>query len=75
MSASRCECIAKANGNGPLSQAIKIIMNKLRTFTSWYTKGLPGGRDLRVQIGSLDDPEAFFDAIEAFFEKTRSLVA
>ena len=56
-------------------EPIKIIMNKLRTFTSWYTKGLPGGRDLRVQIGSLDDPEAFFDAIEAFFEKTRSLVA
>jgi tRNA-dihydrouridine synthase B len=42
-------------------------MHKLRTFTGWYTNGLPDGRRLRCQIASLADPSAFLDAVERFF--------
>lgn len=42
-------------------------LHKLRTFTGWYTHGLPGGKRLRVRIGGLDTAEAFLDAVEAFF--------
>jgi nifR3 family TIM-barrel protein len=45
----------------------KLAMHKLRTFTGWYTRGLPGGRQLRVKISSLETPEAFFEAVEQFF--------
>jgi tRNA-dihydrouridine synthase len=45
----------------------KLAMHKLRTFTGWYTHGLPGGRNLRLKIGSLESPEAFLEATEQFF--------
>ena len=44
------------------------IMHKLRTFTGWYTRGLTGGRRLRVKISSLSSPEHFIEAVERFFE-------
>jgi len=43
-------------------------MHKLRTFTGWYTRGLTGGRRLRVQISSLSSPEQFITAVERFFD-------
>ena len=43
----------------------------MRTFTGWYTHGLPGGRKLRCRINSLATTEAFIDAIESFFEEAR----
>jgi len=46
-------------------------MHKLRTFTGWYTHGLPDGRELRSRIGSLGDPGAFAEAVERFFEDVR----
>jgi tRNA-dihydrouridine synthase B len=46
----------------------KAVMGKLRTFTGWYTHGLPNGGELRRRISSLESPAAFLDAIEAFFE-------
>jgi nifR3 family TIM-barrel protein len=45
----------------------KMALHKLRTFTGWYTHGLPGGRQLRLQINSLDSAEAFLEAVESFF--------
>jgi tRNA-dihydrouridine synthase len=43
-------------------------MNKLRTFTGWYTHGVPNGSLLRRRIASLASPQAFLDAVEEFFE-------
>jgi len=45
----------------------RFALHKLRTFTGWYTNGLPDGRRLRCQIASLSDPSAFLDAVERFF--------
>jgi nifR3 family TIM-barrel protein len=45
-----------------------MALHKLRTFTGWYTHGLPGGRQLRLQINSLDTAEAFLEAVEDFFQ-------
>ena len=53
----------------------KFALHKLRTFTGWYTHGLPGGKTLRAKINELQDPPAFFDAVEAFFEEARHRAA
>lgn len=45
----------------------KLLMGKLRTFTGWYTHGIPNGAELRRQIQSLQTPQAFLDAVEEFF--------
>jgi nifR3 family TIM-barrel protein len=42
-------------------------LHKLRTFTGWYTHGLPDGRQLRTRIAALERPQQFFDAVESFF--------
>ncbi len=42
-------------------------LHKLRTFTGWYTHGIPGGRSLRRRIGELHDPRLFVEAIEEHF--------
>jgi nifR3 family TIM-barrel protein len=44
-------------------------IHKLRTFTGWYTHGLPDGRHLRTRIGGLPTPEAFLEAVEEFFSR------
>jgi tRNA-dihydrouridine synthase B len=44
-----------------------FLLHKLRTFTGWYTHGLPGGRHLRVRINQLETPDDFVDALEEFF--------
>jgi len=49
----------------------KAMMGKLRTFTGWYTHGLPSGRDLRCRIQSLSSPQAFLEAVEEFFAARR----
>jgi tRNA-dihydrouridine synthase len=46
----------------------KTALHKLRTFTGWYTHGLPGGRYLRMKIGSLRSPEEFLESVESFFD-------
>jgi len=46
-----------------------FALHKMRTFTGWYTHGLPGGRKLRRRINSLATTEEFIDAIESFFEE------
>ncbi len=44
-----------------------FALHKLRTFTGWYTHGLPEGTQLRARIGELGTPQAFLDAVESFF--------
>lgn len=54
---------------------MRVVMHKLRTFTSWYTHGLPSGSRLRGLISSLETPDAFHEAIEAFFERGNEAAA
>ena len=49
---------------------VAFALHKLRTFTGWYTHGLPAGRELRARINSLRSPQEFIDAVEGFFEQT-----
>ena len=46
----------------------RFALHKIRTFTGWYTHGLPNGRILRQQINSLVSVSQFIDAIEEFFQ-------
>ena len=45
-----------------------VALHKLRTFTGWYTHGLPDGKHLRARIGELTTPEAFLEAVGSFFD-------
>jgi tRNA-dihydrouridine synthase B len=45
----------------------RFALAKLRTFTGWYSHGLPEGLHLRRQIQQLGSAEAFFEAVERFF--------
>jgi tRNA-dihydrouridine synthase B len=45
-----------------------FALHKLRTFTGWYTHGLPDGKYLRARIGELATPEAFLEAVGSFFD-------
>lgn len=47
----------------------KLLLGKLRTFTGWYTHGVPNGVELRRRIASLPTPAAFLTAVEEFFER------
>jgi nifR3 family TIM-barrel protein len=49
----------------------RTTLHKMRTFTGWYTRGLPEGRRLAARIQDLESPEAFVDAIETFFDSAR----
>jgi len=48
---------------------VRFALHKLRTFTGWYTHGLPAGKHLRARISSLEGPQEFIDAVESFFEQ------
>lgn len=54
--------IREGSGDDP-----KYVIHKIRTFTGWYTHGLPNGRILRQRINEIDSAEKYFDAIEDFF--------
>ncbi len=45
----------------------RYALHKIRTFTGWYTHGLPDGRALRQRINSLNSTAEFIEAIEGFF--------
>ncbi|HEV8200245.1 MAG TPA: tRNA dihydrouridine synthase DusB [Candidatus Polarisedimenticolia bacterium] len=45
----------------------EFALHKIRTFTGWYTHGLPNGRVLRQKINSLPSTAHFMDALEQFF--------
>jgi nifR3 family TIM-barrel protein len=53
----------------------QLALHKLRTFTGWYTHGLPGGGRLRERIGALGSGEAFVEALERFFAQARAQAA
>jgi len=46
----------------------RFALHKIRTFTGWYTHGLPNGRVLRQQINGMTSVSQFIDAIEEFFQ-------
>ena len=39
-------------------------MHKMRTFAGWYSRGVPGGAELRRRLNDIQDAAAFFAAIE-----------
>jgi nifR3 family TIM-barrel protein len=49
-------------------EEVSFALHKLRTFTGWYTHGLPGGKQLRARINSLPTAESFMSAVDAFFK-------
>lgn len=53
----------------------KLALHKLRTFTGWYSHGLPEGLRLRRQIQGLRTPEAFLVMIEEYFDGLRLMEA
>src|SRR5437867_8959934 len=46
----------------------RFALHKIRTFTGWYTHGLPNGRVLRQKINGLTSVSQFIDEIEEFFQ-------
>jgi len=46
----------------------RVALHKIRTFTGWYTHGLPNGRVLRQKINRLTSVAQFIDEIEEFFQ-------
>jgi len=46
----------------------KFVLHKIRTFTGWYTHGLPNGRILRQRMNDIHTAEGYLDALEEFFE-------
>ncbi len=46
----------------------RFALHKMRTFTGWYTHGLPDGRILRQKINSLTSVTQFIDEIEGLFQ-------
>ncbi|MEW6337075.1 MAG: tRNA dihydrouridine synthase DusB [Acidobacteriota bacterium] len=47
----------------------RTALHKLRTFTGWYTHGLPDGRRLRQRLSELSSAAAVLDAVDAFFSE------
>jgi nifR3 family TIM-barrel protein len=45
----------------------RLALHKMRTFTGWYTHGIPGGRKLRLRIGGISTVEEFLREVESFF--------
>jgi tRNA-dihydrouridine synthase B len=43
------------------------VINKVRALMSWYSKGLDGGSQLRVQVNSAENLHQLRDLIHAFF--------
>jgi len=42
----------------------KNSMHKMRTFAGWYSRGVPGGAELRRRINHIRDPRAFIETVE-----------
>lgn len=46
----------------------KHALHKIRTFTNWYSRGWPGGKELRRQIGPAgEDPRVLYGVVEEYF--------
>jgi nifR3 family TIM-barrel protein len=53
----------------------RFALHKIRTFTGWYTHGLPNGRQLRSKISALPTVDAFLEAVETFFDSFQDATA
>ena len=53
----------------------RFALHKIRTFTGWYTHGLPNGKHLRQKISSLPTVDAFLNETESFFDSFQSTAA
>jgi nifR3 family TIM-barrel protein len=53
----------------------RFALHKIRTFTGWYTHGLPNGKHLRQKISSLPTVDAFINEVESFFDSFSSTTA
>jgi nifR3 family TIM-barrel protein len=62
----------QANGApaGPARGHERWVINKLRALSSWYTKGLIGGSDLRVKVNHTDSIAQLRETIDEFFRVT-----
>lgn len=49
----------------------KTALHKMRTFTQWYSHGLPKGQTLRRQIGGEEDPVKFLVMVQAHIDSAR----
>ena len=49
-----------------------VALHKIRTFTGWYTHGVPGGRQLRRRISEMQTVEEFLTAVEEAFASQRA---
>ncbi|MCG8462263.1 MAG: tRNA-dihydrouridine synthase, partial [Holophagales bacterium] len=47
----------------------KLALHKMRTFTQWYSHGLPDGRWLRRQIQDQATAEAHLHMVTSYFER------
>jgi len=50
----------------------KLVLHKMKSFTGWYTHGLPSGRLLRWRIGEIRSPQEFLEAVEGYFARAGS---
>ena len=53
----------------------RFALHKMRTFSGWYTHGLPNGKHLRQKISSLGTVDDFIQEVEIFFDSFRSHAA
>jgi len=53
----------------------RFALHKIRTFTGWYTHGLPNGKNLRQKISTLVTVDSFIQEVESFFETFRETAA
>lgn len=53
--------------DAPRPGSTSFALHKIRTFTGWYTHGLPGGRRLRQKINDLRSPGEFLEEVDRFF--------
>jgi tRNA-dihydrouridine synthase len=53
----------------------ETVLHKMRTFTGWYTHGLPDGRRLRSRIHSLATAADFRAALDDYFRGAAAAAA
>lgn len=47
----------------------KLALHKMRTFTHWYSHGIPGGQQMRRKIQSQQDPESHLEMVVEHFDQ------
>jgi nifR3 family TIM-barrel protein len=56
-----------SSGHQPARGRERWVINKVRALAAWYTKGLVGGSQLRVQINSTESIAQLRESIDRFF--------